>query len=280
MSRRARPLTRWSATIPALLLAAGLLTGCSGDDAPESQPSPTPSGSATPAQPAPVPARSACTQLDYEEAISPTSSTPPTSCKGPHTAQTVFVGRLDNVVDGHLLAVDAARVRHQAAADCPRRVKGFLGGSTEQLRLSVLRAVWFAPTVAQSDAGQDWYRCDVIAVAGERRLAPLTGRLKGVLTRPAGRTRWGICGTAEPGTAGFQRVVCTAKHSWRAIDTINLPGRAYPGGAEARAAGQSACEDAAGEVAADPLNYRWGYEWPTAAQWRSGQHYAVCWAPG
>jgi len=32
-------------------------------------------------------------------------------------------------------------------------------------------------------------------------------------------------------------------------------------------------------VADDPLNYRWGYEWPTEQQWQAGQHYGICWAP-
>ena len=32
-------------------------------------------------------------------------------------------------------------------------------------------------------------------------------------------------------------------------------------------------------VAPDPLDFRWGYEWPTLEQWRAGKRYGVCWAP-
>ncbi|GAB2882887.1 septum formation family protein [Nocardioides pacificus] len=282
MSRPSR-LPRWSRgqvgrLLAGLVLAGGLLSGCSDDDGPEASPPPPPRTSPTAAPPAPTPATGACTQLDYDEALSPTVLVEPSPCRQPHTAQTVHVGRLDALLDGHLLAVDAERVQAQVAADCPRRVQRFLGASTEQLRLSVLRAVWFSPTVEQSDAGEDWYRCDVIAVSRERTLAPLTGRLRGILSQPQGRSRWGTCGTAEPGTPRFRRVVCTAEHSWRAVATLDLPGRRYPGAA-ARSDGQAACEDAAREVADDQLNYRWGYEWPTSAQWQSGQRYAVCWAP-
>ena len=88
-----------------------------------------------------------------------------------------------------------------------------------------------------------------------------------------------MCGTAEPGTAGFRRVACSTDHSWRALSTVDIAGRAYPGVEKVRAAGQQTCQDAASAVADDPLNYRWGYEWPTEQQWQSGQHYGICWAP-
>ena len=58
-----------------------------------------------------------------------------------------------------------------------------------------------------------------------------------------------------------------------------MPGTTYPGVLKARAAGQQPCEDAANAVADDPLNYQWGYEWPTAEQWKARQRYGVCWAP-
>ena len=120
---------------------------------------------------------------------SPPPPTPaPVPCTRPHTAMTYAVGTLDTVVDGHLLAVDSRRVQAQVGADCPRRLPSFLGGTPDDLRLSMLRAVWFTPTVEESDAGADWFRCDVIAVAGRRRLAPLTGPLAGVLG-PAGGPR-------------------------------------------------------------------------------------------
>ena len=41
-------------------------------------------------------------------------------CSERHTAQTIHVGRLDTVVDGHALAVDSDRVLHQLATTCPR----------------------------------------------------------------------------------------------------------------------------------------------------------------
>ena len=88
---------------------------------------------------------------------------------------TFFVGDLDQTVDGHLLAVDSDLVQEQVAEQCPPRLDGFIGGSTEDRRLSMLRPVWFTPTIEESDAGARWFRCDVVALAADGELAPLTG---------------------------------------------------------------------------------------------------------
>ena len=86
-----------------------------------------------------------------------------------------------------------------------------------------------------------------------------------------------MCGTAEPGSDGFARVICSSNHSWRAIETVDVDGERYPGEEAARDAGQGPCEDAARERADDALNFKWGYEWPTAQQWKAGQTYGLCW---
>ena len=151
---------------------------------------------------------------------------------------TFYVGTVDAVVDGHLLAIDSEQVRADIAAQCPRRLGRYLGGSEEDLRLSMFRAVWFSPTIEQSDEGQDWYRCDVIALAEDEELAPLGRGLEGALDEEGSTDRYGMCGTADPEDAEFQRVICSADHSWRAIATVDADGKAYPGGGELRAAGE------------------------------------------
>ena len=262
-------------------LAAGL-AGCSGDDptadrspaAPSSTPVPPPS-----ATPVPAPPDRACYRLAYDEAIAPTTDHQPVACRSRHTSMTFAVGRLDTVVDGHLLAVDADRVQAQVAEACPERLAAFVGGTREDRRLSMLRAVWFTPSVEESDSGASWYRCDVVALAAQDRLAPLTGRLAGVLDETVGRDRYGMCGTAQPGTKGFERVVCAAEHSWRASAVVPLAGTAYPGEEKVRAAGEGPCRDAGAAAAESSLDYQWGYEWPTAEQWAGGQRYGRCWAP-
>ena len=287
---------RAAALVPALLVLL-LTAGCSGGGTtpePSASPSASPSAAASasgdasadttpPTAPVratepPAPEVGTCHRLTFAAALAPTSRAPGVSCRRAHTARTVDVGRLRTVEQGHLLAVDAAAVRDQPAARCPRAFADFVGGSRTDRRLSMLRTVWFTPTVAQSDRGADWYRCDVIAVAADQRLARLKGRLDGVLGRPAG-DRWGMCGTAAPDADAFRRVVCSRAHSWRAIDVVDLAGPRYPGTAAARARGQGPCEAAGRDAAADPLDFEWGYEWPTRPQWRAGQTYGRCWAP-
>ena len=236
---------------------------------------PGPSG--RPAKPAPRPAADACYRLAYAEAVAPTTRRKPVPCSGKVTARTFHVGSLDTVVDGHLLAVDSRRVRRQLATDCPRRFAAYVGGNRRAQRLSMLSTVWFSPTVRQSDAGQSWYRCDVIAVESQGRLATLGGALKGVLDRPGGLATYGVCGTAKPGAAGFERVICGTEHSWEAIDTVDVPGRDYPAGAPAVV--EDTCKDLARDRADDALSFEWGFELPTRQQWRSGRRYALCWAP-
>jgi len=269
----------------AILAAAVLLTGCTKDaGAPSATTSSPASASSSVTHPPratkpPSPRVGACYPLTYQQALAPTTEVAPVRCNRSHTATTYYVGTLDTVVDGHLLAVDAELVRAQVARECPAKLDEFLHATPAQLRLSVLRPVWFSPTVEQSDSGQDWFRCDVIALAADEELAPQKGGLAGVLGTPQGRKQYGVCGTAEPGTAGFERIMCDARSAWRAISTYNLTGRKYPGQDAVRAVGQGRCKRDAKAVAEDALNYQWGYDWPTARQWAAGTRFGLCWAP-
>ncbi len=267
-------------------LAALVLGGCTGADEPDTAPSPSASSSSpaatpTPAKPVETPPNKACYRLAYDDAVAPTSAVKPSSCAKQHTSMTFFLDKLDTTVDGHLLAVDSDRVQQQVATECPVRFGSFVGGTVEQRRLSMLRTVWFTPTVEESDEGANWFRCDVIAVRAEGSLAPLTGRLAGVLDTEAGRDRYAMCGTAEPGTPGFQRVLCplSGVPEWRALTTVPFAAGAYPGEDRVRTAGEVPCEDAGRAAADDPLDFSWGYEWPTREQWDAGQTYGICWAP-
>ncbi len=200
-------------------------------------------------------------------------------CRGRHTAQTFAVGRIDNVVDGHLLTVDSERVQQRVARACPERLGTFLGGSLEEQRLSVLRAVWFTPTLDDAESGQDWFRCDVVAVAGSDRLAVLRSSLEGVLTTPKGRETWGMCAPTGPDDEGFVHMPCAQEDAWRAVSVVALSGRRYPGAARITAVGREPCQDAARRLADDPLDYQWGLEGPDESQWAAGERFLRCWAP-
>jgi hypothetical protein len=270
---RPRALTGGLAAV--LLLAAG----CSGSAGPPPEP-PEPTAPPSAEQPPPAPEKGACYRLGFKDALAPTNDRAPRPCAQPHTSETYAVGTLDTRVEGHLVAVDSERVQAQVAAACPAELSPFLGGDLDDLRLSMLRPVWFTPTVEESDAGADWYRCDAVVVDGRRSLAPLEGSLAGVLDRTQGRDAYAMCATAAPDADDFIRVPCSEEHTWRAIDVVTFEAvRAYPGQQAARERGQAQCENAALDVAEDPLEFDWGYEWPTAEQWDMGQQYGRCWAP-
>ena len=149
-----RSLLLLRATAPIAVLALlALLAGCTPEDEPESEPqatTPTPQPSATAA---PTPDEGACYRLSFDAALAYTSDAAPRRCRGEHTSVTYAVGALNTVVDGHLVAVDSRRVKEQVAETCPRLLAGYVGGSVDQRRLSMLRAVWFTPTVEESDGG-------------------------------------------------------------------------------------------------------------------------------
>jgi hypothetical protein len=142
----------------------------------------------------------------------------------------------------------------------------------------MLRSVWFTPSLGQSGKGAAWYRCDVVALAGANDLVDVRGSLAGVLDTEQGRDRYGMCGTASPDSARFERVPCSARHTWRAFSVIGLDGRRYPGATAVDAAG-SGCEEAAVDVVDDPLDYQWAYEGPDAEEWAAGQTFVRCWTP-
>ena len=273
----------------ALIVVAVLaLAACTSDDqkpSADTDPSATPSATpvAAPAPPPPAPTLGACYRLSYDEAVAPTSEDTPATCDTGHTTQTFAVGQLDLVTNGHLLAVDSEAVRKQVANRCPAQLAAYVGATEGQLRLSLLRPVWFTPTIEQSDAGAGWYRCDVIAVSGDKQVAKIDHDLSGALQKSQGRAEFALCGTAQPGTPAFTRVLCRDDHSWKAISVIDLAEESdngkYPGTNVVKDAGQTVCDDAARAIASDALDYEWGYEWPTKDLWQAGQTYGRCWSP-
>lgn len=279
---------------PRLALAAGIaalaLAGCSGGEEPKAADSPasspTPTTSAASAEPAPkkppAPEEGTCHRLTLEEAARPTNDDKPVPCTETHTARTIHVGRLDTIVDGHSLGVDSDRVQEQLSTTCPEELASFLGGTDEARALSRFQAIWFSPTLEEYDAGADWFRCDVVALGGPDELLELPSeqRLEGILDKPGALDTYGLCGTAEPGTKGFERVACALPHSWVAISTIPIAGgEEYPGEEAVRAAGDEACSDEVRERNGFVLEYTYGWEWPSLEQWTGGQHYGFCWAP-
>lgn len=271
-----------------LAFAAGLLlTACTSGPSEEAAPSATPASTTAASAPTPRtasipprPAEGRCYALSFDQATAATTDAAPVSCTKPHTTVTFFSGALTTAVRGHLLAVDSERAQRQPANECPRRLRGFVGATPADLRISMLRATWFSPSLTAAADGEAWFRCDVIALAKDGALAPLRRGLKGALSNDAAASRYGVCGSARPGTKDFQRVICANPHAWRAIGSYDVSGESrYPGPAALRAAGTGRCRAAAKARADDALNFGWALDWPTQELWESGQRWGLCWAP-
>ena len=90
----------------------------------------------------------------------------------------------------------------------------------------------------------------------------------------------GCAARRSPAPTTSPRVACALPHSWVAVSTITIEGdERYPGVAAVREAGDDTCADRVRSANDFLLEYRYGWEWPTREQWRSGQRYGICWAP-
>ncbi len=258
---------------------AAVLAGCT-TDAPQARPEARPSTTTAAPPPAPpTPRAGSCHALSFAEATNPVDSGGTLPCRKPHTSVTFEVGPLDPLVDGHLLAVDSRTVQAQIASSCQDLPGKLLGGDRTAQRLSRFEVVWFSPSLEEADAGANWYRCDVVALASTGKLLPLPARIKGVLDEPGALDRFGTCGNKAPDRPGFARVACAQKHSWRAVDAVDLPRNARYLDKAVTSRGDATCEDVAAARAAGALKYTWSFEWPTEAQWKAGQRHGYCWVP-
>lgn len=272
--------TRMTTALLALVL---LLAGCTGSDPLDSldptEPEETAASPTRAAEPPPAPPVNRCYQLGFDQALAPDAPTAePRPCRRPHAAETYRVAQLDLLVDGHQLAVDAQRVQEQAARRCTEGLPGFLGTDRNGVRLSMVRPIWFTPTLEQADAGAGWLRCDAVVVSGEENLVTTSGSLRNALADGV-PDRYAMCGTTAPDAQRFRRVVCSRNHAWRAVSVVGFEARKYPGQQAARQRGRATCEDIGADRAADPLDYRWSYEWPTRQQWQAGMTFGRCWVP-
>ena len=183
---------------------------------------------------------------------------------------------------GRRVSVDSPAAQRQPAGICPGELQRYVGGTIDVRRRSRFEVVWFTPTLDEAQAEARWFRCDAVAVADDDRLLrlPLGNQLRGVLDRPGALATYGLCGTAQPGTRSFRRVACALPHRWEAVSTIGLAGGdRYPGTARVRSAGDQTCADRVRARSGLSLEFSYGWEWPTGAQWAAGQRYGYCWAP-
>lgn len=246
------------------------------DDPVTSSP-PPPREDSSPAPLPPPPVEGACRRLPVTAVARAVDDTARSSCREPHTARTIAVGALDaRTLDRS--GADAAAVADQAGDQCDRAFSAYVGGDTEDRRLTRLQPVWFTAGERAIAAGSLWVRCDVVAYETDERLATLPPDLKGVLDGNGG-TQLGLCSTIAPQAERARNVMCSEPHTWRAFSVIPLQDGRWPGVPAVRKAGEDRCSRQARIFQGNPDDWRYGWQWPTQKQWEAGRSYGYCWVP-
>jgi hypothetical protein len=262
-----------------VVCAALALTGCGGSAGGSADESPEPAASSSSTAPE-RPQVGDCHRLSARELLGSADTKPAVECQDEHTTETAYVGTFKAAVLSDPQTLTGDKANRRAAQTCRKEAASYLGTDRGRQLLTRVEVLWFVPTPEQVDAGADWLRCDVVVLERDDRLMPLPRSMKGALRQERGFDRYGLCGTARPGTKDFRRVVCGEEHSWRAISTIGIDGgKRYPGAGAVRAQGEEECQGQARAAQDDALQYDYGWEWPTKAQWEAGQRHGYCWAP-
>jgi hypothetical protein len=245
-----------------------VLTACTGPAGQSSSPSLTAPQETTQTSTAPTsatpelptPRVGDCYQLSFDDLALSSNTAPAVDCSGTHTSVTVAV----------LKNRDPTQVDSIAAA-CTKAVRRHLGATDLQLATTMARGVWFLPR----SAGRTWVSCELVLYASADSLAPLPKKTKNLYKRNSSSI--GICGTAAPGTAKFQRVLCAKNTPWHVLVALPVKATTYPGVKTLRTQADFRCSDAIRLAENLPLTYTYGYEWPTKHQWKSGNHHLLCW---
>lgn len=181
----------------------------------------------------------------------------PVPCSKRHTSVTFGVAPVETPMAGLSQAVLT-----QMGADACRQLEiELLGRSVVRRATTAYDIVFFQPTIAQLQAGEQWFRCDLVLFAG-RKLLPMPAHLSHPLITKHRSDATELCLTSER-----FRTPCSTKHSYRPVDVIRFRSGSYPTRAGFRRAGTRYCPDRA--------TY---YTWSVSSDWKAGDRYLVCYA--
>jgi len=280
----ASPPSRLQRTLLATLAGGLAISSCSTDGSdrvtsppPETAVSPTEAASPTPPRnrrpPEPPPRTGACYRLSAAEVQRPTNSSETVPCTRRHSAQTYHVGMMPKTVGG------AAKIADYVTPRCDDRFTQHVGSDRNARILSRLQPVWFVPSRSEISRGARWFRCDVVGLAAADELVRLPVSTAGVLEQPGILDTYGLCSTASPSLRDDHHVACGQPHTWRAFTVIRLKtaGAQWPSWKRLAAARQE-CKTRARVHQGYPLEWTYGWQPPTRAQWHEGRHWGYCWA--
>ena len=202
-------------------------------------------------------------------------------CGEIHNAQTYFVGLMNKEAQAAARSGNATRLRSLVSGICGRRLADWLGGSGEDVALSVFDFVVGAPGPKEVGPSVRWYSCDAYAIRAMNglKLSGLPRTTRGILSS-ARADAWTQCnrGGFEGGT---NIVVCTKTHSYRAVSGIHL------GDLDARYPGSNGLESRLKDECSNRVRaylnnttagFNYGVTWPSRRQWGTGDRWGICYA--
>ena len=198
-----------------------------------------------------------CHAMTLKKAGAYADSSKPVPCSKQHTSVTFGVVQattpLPSLSQNELTALGSDL--------CTQAEIKLLGRSVVRRATSAYAMLFFQPTVAQMNAGAQWFRCDLALFAG-KRLLPMPAHLRHPLLT-AHRTD----STERCLTSDRYVTPCSTKHSYRPIDVLRFKPIDYPTKADFRYVGTQACPTRAVY-----------YTWSVSSDWKAGDRYLVCYA--
>jgi len=228
----------------------------------------------------PEPREGACHDLSNHQVSRAHDKQRPIKCRKEHTTQTYYVGRfkVDTFADQ---TPDTAAIAAFVTPKCTRHFKRWVGGDRVTRALTRVHPVWFVPTTRDIKRGADWFRCDVLVSATDKRLDELPRDSEGMLDSDSALDEYGLCSRGSPDGPHSKTVICSQPHTWRAFDMMRMRGYKsddYPSREQRRASAKH-CQDQARVQLDYPLEWRYGWQPPTPEQWATGVRWGICWVP-
>ena len=162
------------------------------------------------------PAVGECHDLSSKQLMKETDRSAPVDCAGPHTTQAVAVVTKPRRVGWG----DTGAIERFLGRSCYDDYLAALGGSARAVAMTSHNVAYFYPSRAERRDGARWIRCDAVLLTATA-LKPLPSPL--ALTSPPSD------GVAKCLTRRYRLTVCSAAHEYRAVTTVRVRGKRFPG---------------------------------------------------
>jgi Septum formation len=205
----------------------------------------------------------------------------PVPCGDTHNAQTYFVGLMNEEAQAAARNSNGEQLRSMVAGICGRKLTAWLGGSGEDVALSVFDFVVGAPGPEEIGPGVRWFSCDAYAIRAMNglKLTALPRTTQDILSSSRADA-WSQCNRGGFGDGTTNIVVCSRAHSYRAVAGIHLDdlNASYPGSNNLQSRLESDCTSRVRAYLNTTAGFNYGVTWPSRRQWNSGDRWGICYA--